>query len=61
MPRMAKADTEHTIEYGETGTWQAGTIYWASCECGWQSDRGADQGAVEAAAHRHQTGQKPDA
>jgi hypothetical protein len=49
----AEANAEHAIEYGETGTWQAGKIYWASCECGWVSDKGPDQGAVEAAAQRH--------
>jgi hypothetical protein len=50
---MTEAATEHVIEYGETGTWQAGTIHWASCECGWVSDKDPDRGAVEAAAQRH--------
>ncbi|HEX5594146.1 MAG TPA: hypothetical protein VFX35_12465 [Solirubrobacterales bacterium] len=44
---------EHHIEFGQTGTWQAGTFHWASCECGWQSQRTTDQSVVETEANRH--------
>jgi len=47
------ADTEHAIEYESSGSWQAGDIHWALCECGWASKRDPNLAVVEAHVRQH--------
>ena len=53
MRPMGTESAEHSIEFVEIGSWQAGTIHLAHCECGWQSQRITDREVVESEAQRH--------
>jgi hypothetical protein len=51
---------EHSIDFAQTGVWQEpGGIHWASCECGWQSEKGSES-SVEAEVRRHLSEAEPE-
>jgi hypothetical protein len=43
---------DHFIEFLTIGTWQAGDLHQARCECGWQSQRRADRRVVDTETQR---------